>query len=142
MKESLPDSCLRSCQARGYEWDGNIEHIRTPPWTDTKNLQVGDLITGYYKGYWRIISITERPDPYIAENLVGIDGNKVTCQISTYYQAPIIKAEKVLNVDGTKARKLIKDFDWVYAAKVHVESIEDAFKTLQQNLLTELHIKD
>lgn len=97
-----------------------------PPYD--KTIKVGDIVTGYYKGYWRVTVIVERP----RESLNG----------TIYTPAPLIHGELVLDSNGKKAKKRRESWDISYSRKVDramVEKIitndQEAFETKKNNLL-------
>lgn len=61
--------------------------MKQPKFKYDSNIKVGDIVTGYYKGYWRIIEIVHRkyereqhyqPNPiFIGVLLLDSNGNKV-----------------------------------------------------------------
>jgi len=60
-----------------------------------KTIKVGDIVTGYYKGYWRVVEVRKRKE-----------------------YAPIIVGELVLDSNGNKAKKKRNEWDSSYSKKI------------------------
>lgn len=78
--------------------------------TYDKTIKVGDIVTGYYKGYWRVTNVEQR--------------NNYTMGSKTYHPAPLITAELVLDSNGMKAKRRTANWDISYSKKITKEVVQ------------------
>jgi hypothetical protein len=84
-------------------------------------IKVGDLITAYHKGYWRVTKITPRR---YGENDLKPEGAKAGDEYD-----PLFTYEKVLSADFKPCRKVAEECDASYCKKVTKEQLD---KMIQQ----------
>lgn len=96
--------------------------------TYDKTIAVGDIVTAYQKGYWRVDEIEVRGNTY--------------CGGKMYRTAPLVKLTLVLDSNGKKASARKSECDIGYCKKIDLNEVNkiitydlEFFETKKQNLL-------
>jgi hypothetical protein len=91
-------------------------------------LQVGDVVTGYAKGYWRIVSIQRR---FLTEGELKFYPE--TAVVGDEYN-PLVHLELVCNSQFTKRGKRTSVCDISYCRRVNKSFIDAEIKLLEKKI--------
>lgn len=96
--------------------------------TYDKTIKVGDIVTAYQKGYWRVLDIEPR--------------NNITVGSKTIRPNPLVTLELVLDSNGKHAKRKESKCDIWYCKKIDLNEVNkiitydlEFFETKKQNLL-------
>ena len=86
------------------------------------DLQVGDVITAYHKGYWRVVEIQRR---FLTKDDLRFSAYK-DCKVGDEY-SPLIRYELVMDTKGNKPKGKAKTnvCDARYCSKLTREWVEE-----------------